>query len=144
VNVAINYVGIDGACETKSAIERGLDSCMASMQSSGTKPIVVEADVSSEEQVSRMFDEVMSTYGGIDILINNAGIQIASDSEQLSVEDFDRVIGDSIHGGGGGRRTRCGPREPGEDSRRALVEKLPCPGHVVILPQESTGDFAQT
>ena len=75
VNVAINYVGrIDGACETKSAIERGLDSCMASMQSGGTKPIVVEADVSNEEQVSRMFDEVMATYGGIDILINNAGI----------------------------------------------------------------------
>jgi glucose 1-dehydrogenase len=99
VNVAINYVGrIDGACETKSAIELGLDSCMASMQSNGTKPIVVEADVSNEEQVSRMFDEVMSTYGGIDILINNAGIQIASDSEQLSVEDFDRVIGVNLRG----------------------------------------------
>ena len=36
-----------------------------------------------------MFDEVMSTYGGIDILINNAGIQIAGDSDQLSVDDFD-------------------------------------------------------
>jgi glucose 1-dehydrogenase len=99
VNVAINYVGrVDGACETKSAIERGLDSCMASMQSNGTKPIVVEADVSDEEQVSRMFDEVMSTYGGIDILINNAGIQIAGDSDQLSVDDFDRVISVNLRG----------------------------------------------
>ena len=99
VNVAINYVGrIDGACETKSAIERGLESCMASMQSNGTKPIVVEADVSNEEHVSRMFDEIMSTYGGIDILINNAGIQIAGDTEQLSVEDFDRVIGVNLRG----------------------------------------------
>ena len=99
VNVAINYVGkIDGACETKSAIERGLDTCIASMQSSGTKPIVVEADVSDEEQVSRMFDEVMSSYGSLDILINNAGIQIAGDSDQLSVEDFDRVIGVNLRG----------------------------------------------
>lgn len=99
VNVAINYVGkIEGACETKSAIERGLDSCMASMQASGTKPIVVEADVSSEEQVVRMFGEVMSSYGAIDILINNPGIQITADSDQLSVDDFDRVIAVNLRG----------------------------------------------
>jgi len=99
VNVAINYVGkSDGACETKSAIEAGLDTCIASMQASGTKPIVVEADVSDEEQVSRMFVEVMSSYGGIDILINNAGIQIAADSDQLSVDDFDKVIGVNLRG----------------------------------------------
>jgi len=42
VNVAINYVGtIDGACETKSVIEQGLDECVNSMRSNGTKPIVV-------------------------------------------------------------------------------------------------------
>lgn len=99
VNVAINYVGrVDGACETKTAIERGLDSCMASMQSNGTKPILVEADVSDERQVAGMFDEVMSTYGSIDILINNAGIQIAEDSEHLSVDDFDRVLGVNLRG----------------------------------------------
>ena len=99
VNVAINYVGrIDGACETKSAIERGLDSCLESMQSHGTKPIVVEADVSDEQQVNTMFDEVMSAYGGIDILINNAGIQIAADSEQLSIDDFDRVLSVNLRG----------------------------------------------
>ena len=58
--MAMNYVGrIDCACETKSAIAPGLDSCMASMQSSDTKPIVVEHDVSSEEQVSQMSDEVV-------------------------------------------------------------------------------------
>lgn len=104
VNVAINYVGtIDGACDTKSAIEqtaieRGLESCVASMQSNGTKPIVVEADVSNEAQVSRMFDEVRSAYGSIDILINNAGIQIAEDSDRLSVDAFDRVLSVNLRG----------------------------------------------
>jgi glucose 1-dehydrogenase len=99
VNVAINYVGrIDGACATKSAIERGLDACVASMQSCGAKPIVVEADVSDEDQVARMYDEVMSAYGSVDILINNAGIQVAEDSEHLRVDDFDRVLGVNLRG----------------------------------------------
>jgi len=48
--------------------------------------------------VIRMFDEVMSTYGGIDILINNAGIQVAEESHELSVEDFDRVLGVNLRG----------------------------------------------
>jgi glucose 1-dehydrogenase len=99
VNVAINYVGrAEGADETKSAIEQGLDACVNSLHASGTKPIVVEADVSNEAEVLRMFDEVMSSYGPIDILINNAGIQIAEESDQLSVDDFDKVIGVNLRG----------------------------------------------
>jgi glucose 1-dehydrogenase len=78
VDVAINYVGPSvGAEETREAIEHGVQMCMKQMSAGGTRPILVAADVSDADQVQRMFDEVGDQYGGLDILINNAGIQIA-------------------------------------------------------------------
>ncbi|HEX6405193.1 MAG TPA: SDR family NAD(P)-dependent oxidoreductase [Pseudonocardiaceae bacterium] len=53
---------------------------------SRTNPLLVEADVSDAAAVDRMFDQVLDAYGRIDILINNAGIQIAADTE-LAVAD---------------------------------------------------------
>jgi glucose 1-dehydrogenase len=45
-----------------------------------------------------MFKEVINTYGGIDFLVNNAGIQLARESELHSVADFDRVLGVNLRG----------------------------------------------
>jgi glucose 1-dehydrogenase len=99
VDVAINYVGRpDGAEETKDAIEHGVQICMKQMAAAGTRPILVAADVSQEEQVAAMFDRVLSEYGRIDILINNAGIQIAEDTDKLAVEDFDKVLAVNLRG----------------------------------------------
>ena len=52
VDVAINYVGAqEGAEETREAIEHGVQICMKEMSAAGTHPILVAADVSSEDQV---------------------------------------------------------------------------------------------
>lgn len=99
VDVAINYVGRpEGAEETKEAIEHGVDICMKQLASAGTRPILVEADVSDEQQVAAMFDQVLEEYGHIDVLINNAGIQIAEDTDRLSAADFDKVLAVNLRG----------------------------------------------
>src|SRR5919201_1069833 len=99
VDVAINYVGRpEGAEATKEAIDHGVDICMKQMSEAGTKPILVAADVSNEDEVAAMFDQVLSTYGHIDYLINNAGIQIAEDTEKLPVKDFDKVLAVNLRG----------------------------------------------
>ena len=99
VDVAINYVGRpEGAEETKEAIEHGVNICMKQMSASGTNPILVEADVSNAEQVEAMFNQVLDRYGRIDYLINNAGIQIAEDTDKLRVEDFDKVLAVNLRG----------------------------------------------
>jgi glucose 1-dehydrogenase len=99
VDVAINYVGRpDGAEETRDAIEHGVQLCMKQMSAAGTKPILVAADVSDPGQVARMFDEVEAEYGGIDILINNAGIQVGADTHRLHVADFDKVLAVNLRG----------------------------------------------
>jgi glucose 1-dehydrogenase len=99
VDVAINYVGpAEGAEETKEAIEHGVEICMKEMSAAGTHPILVAADVSSEEQVGGMFEQVLGEYGRVDFLINNAGIQIAADTDELPVAAFDKVLAVNLRG----------------------------------------------
>jgi glucose 1-dehydrogenase len=99
VNVAVNYVGrSEGAEETRDAIEHGVQICMKQMSAAGGHPILVAADVSQEDQVTRMFDRVRDEYGRIDFLINNAGIQIAVDSADLAAADFDKVLAVNLRG----------------------------------------------
>jgi glucose 1-dehydrogenase len=99
VDVAINYVGRpEGAEETKEQIQHGVEICMKQMSAAGTNPILVEADVSDEAQVSAMFDRVLEQYGRIDLLVNNAGIQIAGDTDKLAAADFDKVLAVNLRG----------------------------------------------
>src|SRR6266496_338795 len=77
-NVAINYrKGADEAQHTADVIHEhvatAVDQCMNQIQASGGKTLLVQADVSKEDDVKKMFDEVLMNFGGIDILINNAG-----------------------------------------------------------------------
>ncbi|MDQ3592681.1 MAG: glucose 1-dehydrogenase [Actinomycetota bacterium] len=99
VDVAINYVGQpEGAEETQETIQHGVDSCMEQMSSAGTRPTIVEADVSREDEVAAMFSQVASEYGRLDFLVNNAGIQFAEDTEDLAVADFDKVLAVNLRG----------------------------------------------
>lgn len=58
----------------------------------GAEAFLVQADVSDKEAVERMIDEVLDTYGRLDILINNAGIGGGSPSENLNMDIWDRVL----------------------------------------------------
>src|SRR5437764_6384826 len=99
VDVAINYVGRpEGAEATRDAIEQGVEICMKQMSAAGSRPILVAADVSREDQVAAMFNQVVSEYGRIDYLINNAGIQVAADTDALPVADFDKVLAVNLRG----------------------------------------------
>ncbi|MGH8970883.1 MAG: glucose 1-dehydrogenase [Actinomycetes bacterium] len=99
VDVAINYVGRpEGAEETKESIEHGVNTCMKEMSEAGTHPMLVDADVSQEDQVASMFERVLAKYGRIDYLINNAGIQVAEDTDKLAVTDFDKVLAVNLRG----------------------------------------------
>jgi glucose 1-dehydrogenase len=99
VNVAVNYVGKpEGAEATKDAIERGVEACMKEVEAAGARALLVEADVSKEDEVDAMFDQVAGELGGPDFLVNNAGIQISEDSHALGPAAFDRVLAVNLRG----------------------------------------------
>ncbi len=53
--------------------------------------IGVGADVTSPDQIDRFVGEVVETFGGVDILINNAGINVRGPIEELTFEQFRQV-----------------------------------------------------
>ena len=94
-NVAINYLRRpEEAAETEEQVE----ACVRSVQREGVKDVLVQGDVSNEDDVVRMVAETVEGLGGIDILVNNAGIQISRPTEELSSADFDRVLAVNLRG----------------------------------------------
>ena len=61
-------------------------------KSTGRKTAAIVADVSKADEVKRMADEAQKALGPIDILINNAGINIRGAAHELSEADWDAVI----------------------------------------------------
>ena len=99
VHVAVNYVGaVEGAEATKEAIDGGVERCMNEVRAAGQKALLVEADVSNEHEVESMFKEVAQELGPVDFLVNNAGIQIAKDSDELDAAAFDKVLAVNLRG----------------------------------------------
>jgi glucose 1-dehydrogenase len=94
-NVAINYLTQpDEAADTEEQVH----ACVAKVQQEGVRDVLVGGDVSKEEDVVRMTGEAAEQLGGLDVLINNAGIQISRPSEELSSADFDKVIAVNLRG----------------------------------------------
>jgi glucose 1-dehydrogenase len=94
-NVAINYLRRpDEATDTAQQVE----ACVSRVQQEGVRDVLVRGDVSREEEVVPLVDRALSELGGLDILINNAGIQVSRHSHELSSEDFDKVLAVNLRG----------------------------------------------
>src|SRR6266542_5510420 len=73
-NVAINYLTTpDEAADTEEQVQH----CMHRVRQQEVKDVLVQGDVSKEEDVIRMVEQTVGELGSIDVLINNAGIQIS-------------------------------------------------------------------
>jgi NADP-dependent 3-hydroxy acid dehydrogenase YdfG len=68
------------------------------LTSKGGKAIAIATDVTDCEQVKRLVDMAVKTYGRVDVMINNAGLMPQSPLERLKIEDWDRMIDVNIKG----------------------------------------------
>jgi len=68
------------------------------IEQAGGKALAAQADVSNAAEVRRMFDAAESTFGGIDVLVNNAGIMSLSKVAEVTDEAIDRVLAVNLKG----------------------------------------------
>ena len=57
-----------------------------------TNVLVLKSDVTKEEEVTKLLDIVISKYGDVDVLINNAGIAIDTTLEDKTVDNFKKIL----------------------------------------------------
>ncbi len=83
----------------------------------GGEAYAIHADVSNEADVQAMFAEMYKQYGTIDILVNNAGLQRDSKFVDMTLEQWNMVIGINLTG-----QFLCSREAAREYIRRGVVE----------------------
>jgi NAD(P)-dependent dehydrogenase (short-subunit alcohol dehydrogenase family) len=78
--------------------EGQLEAVAREIEARGGEALVVPIDVTDESQVSRMVERILSSFGTVDVLINNAGISIRGPVETTSLEDWNRVLSVNLTG----------------------------------------------
>ena len=87
-NVAITYTkGADAAASVVKEVERA-----------GRKAIAIQADAADAGAVKAAVEKTVATFGGLDVLVNNAGTAIPKPFAEATLEELDRVIDVNIRG----------------------------------------------
>ncbi len=88
-NVGINYRrNRDEAEQTEEMVQQ----CRMQVRAEGVRDLLLQADVAKEAEAIAMVQTLITELGGLDILINNAGVQTAGDSHELTLEQVERVL----------------------------------------------------
>jgi meso-butanediol dehydrogenase / (S,S)-butanediol dehydrogenase / diacetyl reductase len=96
-----------GAATAARFLEEGSAVCVLDRDSKAREQIrqklpdlagTVDADVSNLKQVHLAFDDAVRLMGGVDVLINNAGISIRHDFLKITPEEWDKVIAVNLTG----------------------------------------------
>lgn len=77
-------------CHRSSAEQA--ESVASQVREFGVSCLVLQADVSRADDVSRLFDAVCSEYGSLDVLVNNAGTSQPKTILEMTEEDWDFII----------------------------------------------------
>lgn len=86
--VAVHYAGNQAKA----------DAVVADITGTGGKAIAVGGDVADENAMAAAFDTVQAEFGGIDVVVNTAGIMILSPVATLNLADLDRMHRTNIRG----------------------------------------------
>ena len=86
--VVVNYVSDAG--EAKKVVDE--------IRAAGNQAIAVQADVSKAVDVARLFDEAEHAFGGVDVLVNNAGVMILKPIGEMETELFERTFAINVRG----------------------------------------------
>lgn len=78
-------------------IENG-EKCLQKILDSGGRGIFISGNLIYPEEIEKAIDQSLKTYGGIDILINNAGVESPYSVHEMPIEEWDRVMAVNLRG----------------------------------------------
>lgn len=81
-----------------AATEAAARAVLQEVEDAGDKGILYQCDVSKEDEVKKMFSDVVAQFSTVDILVNNAGLQRDSPFQDMSLEQWNYVLGVNLTG----------------------------------------------
>lgn len=96
---AARGLSADGATVVLGARRLALIQSLADeLKAKGGKALAIETDVTQREDVSRLVDAAVQTFGRVDVIINNAGLMPNAPLERLKVDEWERMIDVNLKG----------------------------------------------
>ena len=97
VAVCLAKAGADVVVNYASSL-KGAQAVVDEIKSLGCSAIAVKADVSQEGDVETLFGEALKAFGTVDILVNNAGLQQDAPFTEMTLAQWNKVIGINLTG----------------------------------------------
>jgi glucose 1-dehydrogenase len=97
IALALGHAGADVVVNYVSRPEEAAK-VVAEVEACGARALAFKADVSQEAEVQAMFARAVETFGAVDIVVNNAGLQKDAPFEELSVAAWDLVMNVNLKG----------------------------------------------
>ncbi|MCP6758805.1 MAG: SDR family oxidoreductase [Fischerella sp. CENA71] len=97
------------------------------IEANNGEAFAIQADVSQEEQVKAMFKQTLQQFGTIDILVNNAGLQKDSPFVDMTLDQWNTVIGVNLTG-----QFLCAREAAKEFLRRGVQPQISCAAGKII------------
>ena len=90
----VRRLAADGAAVafTYGASAAEAEKLVAEVAEAGGKAVAIQADSADSEQVAKSVDDAVARLGGLDVLVNNAGVAHIGDAESFPLEQFDRLV----------------------------------------------------
>lgn len=87
-NVAITYAGNRDKAEA----------VVETIKGSGVEAIAIQSDSSNIESTRSLFQQILNTFGQLDIVVNNVGVSVYKPTIEITESDFDRVFNTNAKG----------------------------------------------
>jgi glucose 1-dehydrogenase len=97
VALALGAAGADVVVNYSSSAA-GAEQVVGEIKAAGGKAMALKADVSREEEVASMFARMLDAWGTVDILVNNAGLQQDAAFVDMTLAQWNRVLGVNLTG----------------------------------------------
>lgn len=97
--IATLYARMGAAVVLGDVNRAGAEANAAAIRAAGGRALAGALDVTDEDSIQSLVEAGASAFGTVDILVNNAGITSGTKIWELSVQEFDRVLGINLRGG---------------------------------------------
>jgi 3-oxoacyl-[acyl-carrier protein] reductase len=81
-----------------SSAKAGAEKVVEDIVKNGGRAVAIQADVANAADVERLFAEATNTFGGVDVLVNNAGVYKFSPIDEVSEDEFHRQFNTNVLG----------------------------------------------